>query len=91
MEKGIGQLLTLGNIMQCTPDVVLDARFLGGVSEVLALLDLEVGVGRFPVVGDCIDGIRVLDSLGKRGLVIEVGLGPWFRQRRATLEGGGDI
>lgn len=60
--------------MQRTPNVVLDARLLGGVGEILALLDFEVGVGLFPVVGDGKDGIRVLDSPDERGLVIEVGL-----------------
>lgn len=53
---------------------MLNTGFLGGIGEVLALLNLELVVHCLPVIGDSVGGVGTDQSLGKRSLIVQVGL-----------------
>lgn len=44
--------LTLGHIQERAPDVMLDAILLGRIGKILALLDFQLHIHLFPIVGD---------------------------------------
>ena len=70
-------------------DEILSAGGDGGVGDLLALLDLDLfGSGAIRGGGDDEDGVRLLQGLLERGLVVGIGLGELDPFRLEGLSGG---
>ena len=66
--------LTLGNIQQAAPNIVLNTDFLGDIRDVLALLDFHIGAHLLPEIGYCIHGICSFQGMAERFLIFGIGL-----------------
>ena len=72
LERALGHF---ADMRQTGPDKMLDPVFKARVSNVLALLDLDVFAQRLPEVRDGKDGVAAFDGGIQGGAIVEVSLG----------------